>query len=153
CILGLLFLFAALKLYSNLPPDLRGDGNFAPFYWAGMIVKDGARHSLYSFDKQREMAFGLFPKQANSWKIFIYFYHPPYQALFLVPFAYLPYRPALILWMLCGIGAVLLSAHLLKPLFPEIRRLTGVPLALIFLAFWPIVQALPYGQDSMFVLL
>src|SRR5262249_13731014 len=80
-------------------------------------------------------------------------YHPPYQALFLVPFAYLPYRTALVVWMLCGIAAVLLSAHLLKPFFPEIRRLTGVPLALIFLAFWPIVQALPYGLGSMFVLL
>jgi hypothetical protein len=152
-ILAFLFLFAALKLYANLPSDLRGDGNFPPFYSAGMILKEGARHSLFSFDEQRAIETRLFPKQAASWKVFVYFYHPAYQAVFMLPLAYLPYRPALFLWMALGIGAVLLSAWLLNPLFPEIRRLTGVPLGLIFLAFWPVVETLPYGQDSLFVLL
>jgi Glycosyltransferase family 87 len=152
-ILSVLFLFAALKLYANLPPDLRGDGNFPPFYSAGVIVKEGGRHSLYAFDEQRAVETRLFPAQAARWKAFVYFYHPAYQAVFMLPFAYLPYRSALFLWMFLGIGAVLVSAWLLNPLFPEIRRLTGVPLGLIFLAFWPVVEALPYGQDSMFVLL
>jgi Glycosyltransferase family 87 len=152
-ILGVLFLFAALKLYANLPPDLTGDGNFPPFYSSGVILKEGARRSLYAFEEQRAVETRLFPKQAARWKAFVYFYHPAYQAVFMLPFAYLPYRPALFLWMFLGIGAVLVSAWLLNPLFPEIRRLTGVPLGLIFLAFWPVVEALPYGQDSMFVLL
>jgi hypothetical protein len=152
-ILVCLFVFAALKLYANLPPDLRGDGNFPPFYSAGVILREGARHSLYAFDEQRTVETRLFPNQAARWKAFVYFYHPAYQAVFMLPFAYLAYRPALFLWMFLGIGAVLASAWLLKPLFPEVRRLTGVPLGLIFLAFWPVVEALPYGQDSMFVLL
>jgi hypothetical protein len=48
---------------------------------------------------------------------------------------------------------MLLSVRILNPLFPEVRKLTGVPLGLLFLAFWPVVEALPHGQDSMFVFL
>jgi hypothetical protein len=95
-----LFLFAALKLYSNLPPDIRGYGNFPPFYSAGVILKEGGRHVLYDYNVQREVEFRLFPVQAHKWQEFVYFYHPPYQAVFLLPFAYLSYPTALILWML-----------------------------------------------------
>jgi hypothetical protein len=148
-----LFLFAALKLYSNLPWEMRGRGNFPPFYSAGLIIKDGARHALYDKAEQQAVAYRLFPSEAGRWKRFPYFYHAPYEAALLAPLAYLPYRAALLVWMALGVGAVLLSAHLLNPLFPEVRRWTGVPLGLVFLAFWPIWEASPYGQDSLFVLL
>ena len=153
--------FQVLKLASNIPSDLNGSGNFPPFYRTGLMLKAGERHNLFSYDAQRQFELQLFPEHA-SWNpdphnqmthkpVFLYFYHPPYQAIFLWPFAFFSYRTALWVWMLAGIAALLYSAWVLRSHFPEVRRLSGVAIPLIFLAFWPVAQALPEGQDSLFL--
>ena len=158
---SLLFVFQILKLASNLPSDLAGSGNFPPFYRTGVMLRAGERHNLFNYDAQRRFELRMFPSHA-SWvadphyqgthtSVFLYFYHPPYQAIFLWPFAFFSYRMALYLWMIAGIGALLLSAPVLRSYFPEVRRLSGVAIPLIFLAFWPVAQALPEGQDSLFL--
>jgi Glycosyltransferase family 87 len=150
-VLACLFVFQVLKIASNLPADLRGAGNYSPFYRTGVMMKAGERHTLYDPALQREWAERVLPDNPKMRGDYLYFYHLPYQALFLLPFGFFSYRISLVIWMIAGVGALIWSGYILDSDFPELRRFTGVPLALIFLAFWPVAETLPEGQDTLFL--
>ena len=146
-----LFLFQALKLASNLPADLRGAGNYSPFYRTGVMLRAGERHNLYDPALQRDWAARVLSNDPKLRGDYLYFYHLPYQALFLLPFGFFSYRVSLILWMIAGVVATTWCAHVLRSDFPELRRFSGVPLVVIFLAFWAVAETLPEGQDTLFL--
>lgn len=149
--LACLFVFQALKIASNLPADLRGFGNYSPFYRTGVMLDAGLRHNLYDPALQRDWAGRVLPNDPKTRGDYLYFYHLPYQVLFLLPFGFFSYRVSLVLWMLAGVGATIWCAYRVSPDFPDLRRFSGVPLALVFLAFWPVAETLPEGQDTLFL--
>ena len=150
-VLACLFIFQILKIASNLPADLRGAGNYSPFYRTAVMLKAGERASLYDPTLQREWAARVLPNDPGSRGDYLYFYHLPYQALFLLPFGFFSYRVSLVVWMLVGVGAMLWSGYVVRADFPELRRFSGVPVVLFFLAFWAVAEALPEGQDTLFL--
>jgi Glycosyltransferase family 87 len=150
-VLACLFAFQGLKIVSNLPADLRGAGNYSPFYRTGVMLEAGERHNLYDPALQRDWAARVLPNDPKVRGDYLYFYHLPYQALFLLPFAFFSYRASLMVWMLAGVAATVWCAHVVSADFPELRRFSGVPLAFIFLAFWPVAETLPEGQDTLFL--
>lgn len=150
-VLACLFIFQILKIASNLPADLRGAGNYSPFYRTAVMLDSGERHNLYDPALQRDWAVRVLPNDPKTRGDYLYFYHLPYQALFLLPFGFFSYRVSLALWMIAGVAAMVWSAHTLEADFPELRRFTGVPPALLFLAFWPVAETLPEGQDTLFL--
>lgn len=150
-VLACLFIFQVLKIASNLPADLRGAGNYSPFYRTAVMLKAGERVNLYDPALQREWAERVLPDNPKTRGDYLYFYHLPYQALFLLPFGFFSYRISLVLWMLAGVGALLWSAYAVRADFPALRRLSGVPIVLFFLAFWAVAETLPEGQDTLFL--
>jgi len=150
-VLACLFIFQALKLASNLPADLLGSGNYSPFYRIAVMLRAGERHNLYHPAHQRDWAARVLPNDPKVRGDYLYFYHLPYQALFVLPFGFFSYRVSLVLWMIAGVVAMIWCAYALRWDFPALRKFSGVPVALIFLAFWPVAETLPEGQDTLFL--
>src|SRR5262249_1391011 len=65
----------------------------------------------------------------------------------------LPYRVALLAWALINLAIVIAIARLLEPFTQELRRMTGIPIALYLLAFSPLLYVFGEGQDSLLFLL
>lgn len=132
----------------GLPRALQGDGDFPAFYSAALMVRarDGTR--LYDVSTQDRFEKRVFPDREVAPQ---YFYHPPFEALALLPLSFLSYRAAFWVWTLAGLAVFFLAAVLLSPHLGRLRAGTGVPVPLLFLAFFPAAVTVLLGQDSFFL--
>ena len=115
------------------------------------MVKAGQGHQLYHFDAQERAQVKLYPETRTSG--LLPFNHLAYELLLYWPVSELSYRTALLVWALANLGLLFLIACLLAPYSRTLTRTTQVPLALFFLAFYPVIYALGEGQDSLIFLL
>ena len=115
------------------------------------MMRSGEDHQLYRFDAQEAAQCRLYPatRQAGL----LPFNHLAYELLFYWPVARLPYRAALIVWAVFNLGLTFLIAWLMKPYTGNLRRVTGIPVALYLLGFYPVVYVFGEGQDSLIFLL
>ena len=128
-----------------------GYQDFTIFYAAARMVRNGQSSVLYDlsaqYQAQREFAPNVPIRRAA-----LPYNHPPFEALLFLPFTFLPYVPAYLLWALLN-GMMLAAAlALLRRQFGEIRNL---PLAFLILAatgFLPAASAVIQGQDSILLL-
>jgi Glycosyltransferase family 87 len=136
---------------------LRGYGDFASFYTAGQMVRSGESARLYApalqwkiqqqFASTVEIRLGPLP-----------YVRPPFEALLFLPFAYLRYPVACVLWMALQIALLLTVPIILLPaVLPSIGG-RGFDLAtysvqaLLCVAFFPVGFDLIQGQDSVLLL-
>jgi hypothetical protein len=115
------------------------------------MVKAGQGHQLYHFDAQERAQVKLYPETRTSG--LLPFNHLAYELLLYWPVSELSYRTALLVWALANLGLLFLIACLLAPYSRTLTRTTEIPLALFFLAFYPVIYALGEGQDSLIFLL
>jgi hypothetical protein len=115
------------------------------------MVKSGHGHQLYHFDAQEKAQTNLYPETHTSG--LLPFNHLAYELLFYWPVSALSYRAALIVWAVANLGLLFLIAWLLAPYSQNLIRMTGLPLSLYFLAFYPVMYMLGEGQDSLIFLL
>jgi hypothetical protein len=115
------------------------------------MVKSGHGRQLYQFDAQEKAQVQLYPETRTSG--LLPFNHPAYELLFYWPVSTLSYRTALCAWALLNLGLLFLIAWLLAPYSRTLTQTTKIPLALFFLAFYPVIYALGEGQDSLIFLL
>ena len=148
---GFLLLFETGVLLAGFPRSLAGNGDFSAFYRTAVMARSGELHSLYDVTKQDLFDRQVFPS-LDRYPPY-YFYHPPYEVLWLLPFGFMSYETAFLLWTGLSFLLLLLSARILEVQFPELRRVTGIPFALPLLAFFPVTMILLQGQDSPILLL
>lgn len=132
----------------------RGYGDFASFYTAGKIVQHGESARLYD----RRLQWQVQQEFASSVKIRrapLPYVRPPFEALWFLPFAYLNYPTALLVWTAVKIVALLGVPFLLAQ---GSAADSGLPLrpwlqGLLCLGFCPVALDLLQGQDSILLLL
>ncbi len=155
---GLFFLFGFVvvnlfMMWKVHEHSFQGYGDFASFYTAGKIVRSGQSMRLYDPGLQWSV------QQQFASKVTIRlgplpYIRPPFEALLFLPFTYVSYPVAYVIWLLLKI-ILLFLALLVMPRFDEVRpsfRGLGVEM-LLCLAYFPVGFDLLHGQDSILVLL
>jgi hypothetical protein len=115
-------------------------GDFLTYYVAGKMVSTGQSPALYdmaALDTMRQAMFSSFSSGP--------YLRPPFYAWLFVPFSWLPYVPAVILWMALNLGCLWLSLRLLAP-----GRARAFAWALTFVPAW---AAISFGQSEALSLL
>jgi hypothetical protein len=152
CLAGFAALNAGMiwRLHDSI---LEGYGDFASFYTAGQIVRNGQSARLYDPALQWKIQ----QQFASTVKIRLGplpYIRPPFEALLFLPFAYLTYPTACLVWMALKL-ILLLTVPLLLPRADDGESAVPTPavVTLICLAFFPVAFDLIQGQDSVLLLL
>lgn len=142
-----------IALGLKLAPLLRlGYQDFTIFYTAGQMVRSGQTAALYDLPAQYRMQQQFVPDVRIRQGPLPY-NHPPFEALLFVPFTFVGYVPAYVLWTVINLVLLVAALALLRKHFAEIRTLSPVFLGLAAAGFFPIAIALFQGQDSILLLL
>ncbi len=115
--------------------DLAGQpigGDFLTYYMAGKMMRTAQSAALYNSDLYTMQGVGPYVA-------------PPFCAWLFVPFSWLPYVPASILWMALNLGCLWLSVRLLVPAQPSAFGWA--------LTFMPVFSAIGFGQSALLSLL
>jgi len=147
-----LFLLAAmLAIHVSMAWNSRdlirkGYPDFTIFYSAGKILREGLAAKLYDeatqYRIQQEFAAGVSIRQGP-----LPYNHPPFEALLFVPFTYLPYFSAYLLWNTINLLILCWLPLLLRPYLPILRPVPAPLCVFIALAFFPVFIAFLQGQD------
>jgi hypothetical protein len=150
CLMAMLFVHATI-LWNVREKVWKGYSDFAIYYCAGSMVRQGLGHQLYDtatqFRVQREFAPEVSIRQGP-----LPYNHPPFEALLFLPFTYIPYPQAFVLWDLTNLAMLAALPFLLRPYLPKLRKYSWPLWVLVSLAFSPIFFALLQGQDSILLL-
>lgn len=125
--------------------------DFRIFITGIAVMRSGHAHELYRFPVQQLIQQQLFP--ATRLSGILPFNHLAFELLLYWPLFYLPYQTAFAAWSLLNLIVVIWTASLLSPYTKTIADLTGIPLAIYLLAFYPVVFVFGEGQDSLVFLL
>ena len=115
------------------------------------LETSGQGSRLYSFDAQQAAQTALYPE--TRYAGLLPFNHVAYELLFYFPFAKISYHAGLIAWAVLNIGIVFLIAWLMRPHLEFFRIVTGLPVFVWLLGFYPVIYVLAEGQDSLIFLL
>jgi len=78
--------------------------------------------------------------------------HPVFEELLFVPFTWMSFRAAYLLWTLLNLGLMALSLGIVRKTFAQVGALPWGFLILMVTGFTPAVRAIMQGQDSVLVL-
>jgi nitrate reductase NapE component len=153
----ILFLAAMAGLNLQLAWNSRdvlqqGYQDFTIFYSAATIVRQGLGHQLYDDTTQYRIQQGFAPA-ANVRKGYLPYNHPPFEVLIFLPFSFLSYFAAYLLWDLVSVLILLLLLVLLRPRISLLRHVSVAHWWLACLSFFPTFFALLQGQDTILLLL
>lgn len=127
-----------------------GSADFRIFYTAGLMLRDGHGHLLYSNDLQRRTQQKF--ARAFTHDGFLPYNHPPFEAMLFLAMAYLPYLPAYFLWLALNLLASVGCIYLLRPWLDALLSSFRWLVFLAPVAFYPVAYALLQGQDSILLL-
>jgi hypothetical protein len=130
-------------------PVQRGYGDFAAFYTAGKLVQEGRSAELYNPQSQWEAQQQFAPAVTIRHGPLPYV-RPPFQALLFLPFAYLNYQNALLVWT--SIKLLLLFAGTWLLTGPENKLFAPALSAAMLLGFFPVAVDFLQGQDAILLL-
>ncbi len=136
-----LFTLVAGKGNTDLAGNLKGT-DFAAFYGAGKIILMGRSAELYSLDLANAMQQALYGFTATGFNPYL---NPPHFALFMVPFALLPYLLAYAVWILLGLLCLWFSIKWLGVENPKRAFLWA-------LTWFPVFCVVSFGQNSFITL-
>jgi hypothetical protein len=136
----------------SLTPQMLGN-DFLPFYMAGSFVNDGRFNELYDLNVVKGEQFQI-ATQAGLEQKFGPFWNPPFYAWAFAPLARMPYREAVLYWVLLNVAAVLCAMLLLRRMFTaEADWRTTMLIPLLILVSMPFIQAISHGQNTFISLL
>jgi len=78
--------------------------------------------------------------------------HPIFEELLFVPFTYVSFRAAYLLWTFLNLVMMALSLAIVRKVFPEVGELNWPLVILTVTGFTPAVRAIMQGQDSVLLL-
>jgi hypothetical protein len=147
---GMVAIHAAV--FWNMREPLRqGYSDFAIYYGAGTMVRQGLGHQLYDAGAQFRIQREFSPDVAIRLGALPY-NHPPFEALLFVPFTYVPYASAFVLWDLATLAMLVALPFLLRPHLRGLQDYAWPLWLLTSLGFFPIFVALLQGQDAILLL-
>jgi hypothetical protein len=140
-----------LRLHDSI---FQGYGDFTSFYTAGKIVQQGESARLYDRGLQWQVQRAFAPSVRTRSGPLPYI-RPPFEALLFLPFCYLTYPLAFMVWMGIKIAMLFEVSFLLQRAIGEGSVFLTRPslLALCCLGFFPVAVDLVLGQDSILLLL
>jgi hypothetical protein len=155
----LLFLFLAGMLSLHLiiawdSIDLirKGYPDFTTFYSGASILRQGLGRQLYDeqtqYRVQLQFASGVSIRQGS-----LPYIHPPFEALLFIPFTWVSYPIAYVLWDLLNLIFLVLLFYLLRTSVPWLEKVSAAGWLLGCLAFFPVFFALLQGQDILMLVL
>lgn len=140
-------------IFFTLRQEIRqGYPDFIAFYSVGKCVQRGLGPQLYDLATQARVQQEFAPALERRNQLFPWV-HPPFEATILAALAYLSYPAAYWTWNIISIMALVAFILVLSPFLPRLR---GASPALPFLcafAFFPVLDCLLQGQDSILLLL
>jgi alpha-1,2-mannosyltransferase len=116
--------------------------DFAAFYTAGKIILMGQSAELYNLELAHTIQQELYPEASLN---FYPYLNPPHYALWMAPFALIPYPWAPLVWILLGLACLWLSIKWLG-----VKQPTQA--FLLALTWLPVFYAASFGQNSFFSL-
>jgi hypothetical protein len=128
-----------------------GYPDFAIYYRAGIMVRRGLGRRLYDDTTQVEIQREFSPEHVSRFGALPY-NHPAFEAVLFVPFTYVSYPLAFVLWDVTNLVMVGTLPFLLRPHLRELQNYTWPLWVLTSLAFFPIFAALLQGQDAILLL-
>ena len=133
---------------ASLRAEERRPEEFMAFYTVGRMLNESS-YRLYDSTEFLEQYDRLFPREAGGAPLYA---HAPFEALMFRPFAYLPFKAALVAWQVTSIVLVSVGFVLIWRSGAALP-LSSMPLALILaLSFQPVSVALIFnGQVSALV--
>jgi hypothetical protein len=147
---GMVIIHAAM--FWNVRESIRkGYSDFAIYYGAGTMVRQGLGHQLYDeaaqFKIQREfspeVAIRLGPLPYN---------HPAFEAVLFALLTYAPYAAAFTFWDLANLAMLAAVPLLLRPYLNQLQNYAWPLWVLAGVGFFPIFIALLQGQDAILLL-
>jgi hypothetical protein len=122
-----------------------GKNDFPVFYSNAQMVREGQAAHLYDFDAENSFVHRVsdLVRAPNN--------HLPYELVIFIPFTYLSFGAAPVLWTLLSLG-MLVGVALLMQSAPPAGLSFRVTL-LTTLAFFPVWYCLLQGQDSILLML
>ena len=149
------FLFAMAfcnltPLYWVVPRLRKGYQDFAIYYVSGRLLHEGRSKVLYDLDVQYKEQLTFAPDVPIRLGA-LPFNHPPFEALLFVPFTFLGFWPAYLVWTSMSLIMLVASVGLLRR-FSPIREVHPVLLGLGTLAFFPLMNGLLQGQDAILLM-
>ena len=128
-----------------------GDADFKIFYTAALIVRRGEGRVLYVDATQEKVEQEIAPALVPAHGALPY-NHPPFEAALFLPFTYLGFLRAYLVWTLVNLLLLAACLILIYPWVPRLRSMIPVVWCVAPLAFMPIATALILGQDSILLL-
>lgn len=159
-LLGLLPLLLGIEVFVwifYVPMGMRGITDFRTLYASGYMLRTHDSKSIYNDEKLAELKERIAPLSSptlypSNGRAHQPMDHLAYEAILFAPLSYLPYKQALLAFMLINIGVVGICLRLLDKPFAGLReRWRPLPL-LLFAAFFPITRTIVQGQDSIILL-
>ena len=130
----------------------KGYPDFSTFYSGASIVRQGLGKQLYDeatqYRIQLQFAAGVSIRQGP-----LPYIHPPFEALLFIPFTWVSYPTAYLLWDLLNLVFLVLLFFLLRSSIPWLRQISAATWLLGCLAFFPVFFALLQGQDILMLVL
>jgi hypothetical protein len=141
-----------VALLFRLMPSLRnGFQDFTIFYTGARLVRNGQASALYDLATQYQvqLTFAHVPIRQGP----LPFNHPPFEALLFVPFTFLKYWPAYLLWSALNLIMLAAIVTLLRRHFQQFAGVSLLVLGLAATAFFPVAIGIIQGQDVILLLL
>ncbi len=133
----------AVILFLPWKQIMAGKNDFPIFYSNAQMVREGKASGLYDFDAENSFTRRITDVARPPYN------HLPYELLLFVPFTYLQFRAAYIVWAILSL-AMLAGVALICETFP--RQMEFSLALLTILAFYPEWYCLMQGQDSILLL-
>jgi hypothetical protein len=147
---GMVVIHAAM--FWNLRESIKkGYSDFAIYYSAGTMVRQGLGHQLYDGATQFRIQREFSPQVAIRLGPFLY-NHPPFEAALFVPLTYVSYAAAFALWDLANLAMLIALPFLLRPYLSHLQDYSWPLWVLTLLGFFPIFVTLLQGQDAILLL-
>src|SRR6266700_3982154 len=128
-----------------------GYPDFTTFYTGGIIVREHLGAQLYDeqtqYRVQQQFAPGVIIRHGP-----LPYIHPPFEALLFVPFTWLSYRAAFLIWDCISVLILIAAMWVLRRHVSSLSAISMPAWIFIWLAFFPVFFGLLQGQD-IFVLL
>jgi hypothetical protein len=138
-----MFLMLAMNatvFFTSWKDIMAGNNDFPVFYSNAQMVRERQAAHLYDFDAENSFAHRVsdVARAPNN--------HLPYELLIFIPFTYLSFGAAHLLWTLVSLGMLVGVALLMRSMPPA--GLSFRVTLLTTLAFFPVWYCLLQGQDS-----
>jgi len=130
----------------------RADPDFTVFYTAARTLRAGLGSQLYEPGTQRAVQLE-FASNSDIRHGALPYIHPPFEALLFVPFTFLRYSTAFLLWNLLNLFLLIVLAVVLRDWVECLRQVPAWEIVATCLAFFPILANFHQGQDAILLLL